>query len=94
MESAVYLIYQINLENLVANKLYICKEYHIQPSEIDRMVYFDYEKLLELINEDQKKQKEENEAQNNQYQQNMPSMSSYTSGFKMPTMPKISMPKI
>ena len=38
-------MYRIDLENLVRNKLYICKEYHIQPSEIDRMMYFDYETM-------------------------------------------------
>ena len=31
---------------MVKNKLYICKEYHIQPSEIDRMYFYDYETMM------------------------------------------------
>ena len=49
MESVLYSIWQVDVRNLVINKLYICKEYHIQPSEIDRMVYFEYEYMEEEI---------------------------------------------
>ena len=60
-------MYRIDLENLVRNKLYICKEYHIQPSEIDRMMYFDYETMLEEIKQIQTNQEKENEKQQEQY---------------------------
>ena len=43
------------------NFLYICKDYHIQPSEIDKMPYYQYELYLEEINAIQKQQEKENE---------------------------------
>ena len=41
----------INLRNLTKNKLFICKEYHIQPSEIDRMQFWEYEWYTDEIKE-------------------------------------------
>jgi len=42
---------------LVRNKLLICKEYNIQPSELDRMAFYEYEQILEEINIIQKDEK-------------------------------------
>ena len=42
-------MYRINTANLVQNKLFICKEWHIQPSEIDRMFYYDDQYLDQII---------------------------------------------
>lgn len=92
-------MYQINIESLVRNKLYICKDFHIQPSEIDRMWYFEYEQILKEINAHIKEQEKQNEEQQKQYdnlQKNMNPRSMMNS-MKMPSMPKmptISMPKI
>ena len=51
----------INLRNLTKNKLFICKEYHIQPSEIDRMQFWEYEwytdEIKEITKEQEKQQK-------------------------------------
>ena len=92
-------MYRINIESLVRNKLYICKDFHIQPSEIDRMWYFEYEQILKEINAHIKEQEKQNEEQQKQYgnlQKNM-NPSNMMNNMKMPTMPKmptISMPKI
>ena len=42
-------MYKVNTEDSVKSNLYICKEYHIQPSEILRMPYYQYEIILEEI---------------------------------------------
>ena len=41
------------------NFLYICKDYHIQPSEINQMPYYQYEIYLEEIKAIQKQQEKE-----------------------------------
>ena len=91
-------MYRIDLENLVRNKLYICKEYHIQPSEIDRMMYFDYETMLEEIKQIQTNQEKENEKQQEQYDKMQSSMNpgSMMRNMQIPKMqmPSFSMPKI
>lgn len=105
LEHAIYMMFRISLKNLVKNKLYICKEYHLQPSEIDRMVYYEYEWILEEINILQKEQEKQNEAQQKEYdsmhknmnpnsmmrnmQSSMPNMGS----MKMPNMGQLKVPK-
>ena len=93
----------INLRNLTKNKLFICKEYHIQPSEIDRMQFWEYEWYTDEIKEISKAQEKEQKRQEKEYSsiqgsmnpsnmmrnvsQSMPSVS-------MPKMPTIQMPKL
>ena len=92
-------MFRVNIENLVRNKLYICKDYHIQPSEIDRMMFFDYEHILEEINVIQKEQQKQQEEEEKAYGNLSPnsisrsmsnSMNNQMQSFKMP---KVEMPK-
>lgn len=92
----------INLRNLTKNKLFICKEYHIQPSEIDKMQFWEYEWYTDEIKEISKEQEKQQKEQDKQYadmrssmntssmmrnaQQSMPNISA-------PKMPTINMPK-
>ena len=83
----------IDLRNLVRNKLYICRDWHIQPSEIDKMAYYEYEWILEDIKAENKRQEEEHkkpeeEHKNMMQTPRMPKMPS------MPSMPKLSIPKL
>lgn len=76
---------------MVKNKLFIAKEWHIQPSEIDSMVFYEYEWMLEEINIIQKEQEKQNQEEEKKY-------ASMQKSFKqpkmtMPTMPKFNMPK-
>ncbi len=102
-------MYCINLENLIKNKIYIAKEYHIQPSEIDRLPFYEYEIYLEQLNIIAKKQEEENKRQQEEYDGMRSSMNparmmntmqnSNNSPMKAPkvsapTMPTVSMPKM
>ena len=105
LEHAIYVMFRINMKNLVKNKLYICKEYHLQPSEIDRMVYFEYEWVLEEINLLQKEQEKQNESQQKEYEslrqsmnitnvtKNMQSSMPNVGSMKMPNMGQMKIPK-
>lgn len=70
----------------------ICKEFNIQPSEIDKMVYFEYEYILEDIKEYQDDQQSKAEAQEKQQAQWQQQMGNPMSNIKMPPMPKFNMP--
>ena len=85
---------------MVKNKIGLSKEYHIQPSEIDRMIFFEYEQLLEEINVLQKQEEEARAAQQKEYGvpkgMNMSNFMPKQSSFQMPkiTMPSFQMPKL
>ena len=109
MELAIYSIYQVDVRNLVKNKLGIAHEYHIQPSEIDRLQYYEYEIMLDEIKDEQKKEAQRQKEQEEQYQNSsrtpnmnnimrqaqtsMPKMPNYGSGSGF-KMPSVSMPSM
>ena len=96
-------MYRVDVRNLVKNKLYLCRDYHIQPSEIDRMPFFEYEYMLEDVKQIQKEQEKEQERQQKEQdnmrhsmnpntmmrgmQQSMPNMSSVK-------LPQMQIPKL
>lgn len=100
--SIVIKTFIVNLRNLTKNKLFICKEYHIQPSEIDRMQFWEYEWYTDEIKEISKEQEKQQKQQEKEHaaltsnmnpssmmrsaQASMPNMSA-------PKMPTINMPK-
>lgn len=99
MESSLYSQFQINIENLVQNKVSLVRNFHIQPSEIDRMPYWEYEYFLKFANEQIKEENKQQEEQSEGY--DMDSMKRSANSMmkqpKMPSMPKMpsfSMPKI
>ncbi len=88
--------------NLVKSKLFICREWHVQPSEIDRLQYFEFEQMCEEIEKYNKEQEKQSKEQQKQYDQvqssmkNMNSMSNYNNITKQMnnSLPKISIPKL
>lgn len=100
MASSLYSQFQINIENLVRNKVALVRNFHIQPSEIDRMPYWEYEYFTkfanEMIEEENKQQKEGNEdySMDAMERKSNSMMRNASSQFKMPKMPSISTPKI
>lgn len=87
MELSVYLLFKVNITNLVRDKVVIVKEFYIQPSEIDRMPMWEYEMVREEIMKHLKEREQENEKQQKGYDPSsykMPKMPQY----KTPTMPK------
>ena len=93
----------VNLRNLTKNKLFICKEYHIQPSEIDRMQFWEYEwytdEIKEITKEQEKQQKQQEKEQNAMMGSMNPSsmmrnVQSSMPNIAAPKMPTVNMPKI
>ena len=87
---------------MVKNKLFICKEWNIQPSEIDRLPFYDYEFVCEQINIVQKEQEKQQKEQEKQYvgmqksmnpTSMMNAMKNNMPGMSMPKMPTMNMPK-
>lgn len=103
MEFAVFSMFRVDIRNLVKNRLYIAKDFNIQPSEIARMPYYEYEFLLEDIKEFAEEEKKRNREQEDKYgnmspnsmlksaQRSMPSIKppGGSSSFKMPKVPKL-----
>lgn len=95
-------MYKINTGNLAQNKILICKEWNIQPSEIDRMPFYEYEMMREQISTIQKEQEKRQKEEEKKYsgmKQNMNPTSMMNSmrnmpGMKMPSLPRVSMPRI
>lgn len=88
-------MYLVDIRNLVRNKSSICKEYHIQPSEIDRMQFFEYEFLIEDINKDTKEAEKRQKEEEKQQQAQMGSMPNYNQMMSnaKASIPKMTMPK-
>ena len=91
-------MFKVNTEASVKSNLYICKEYHILPSEISIMPYYQYEIILEEIKLIQKEQEEQNKAQEKEYssmrnQYNPQNMMKGMNQMGQMSMPKISIPK-
>ena len=93
MEFALYSLFQIDVRNLAKNKLLICKEFNVQFSEIMKLVFFEYEYLIEDIKQIQKERETQEEAQQKEYgqlQRQMRNPMQFASqNFKMPAAPKI-----
>lgn len=90
-------MFKINLENLVKTKIYISKEFHIQPSEIDKLPYYEYEMYLEQMNLIAKQQEEENKKQQEEYESmrsNMNPSKMMNNSNMTPKMPTVNMPKM
>lgn len=86
----------VNLRNLTKNKLFICKEYHIQPSEIDRMQFWEYEWYTDEIKEISKEQEKQQKAQEQEYdsmRSGMNTSSMMRNAQQSMKMPTINMPK-
>ena len=97
MESKVFSLFQISLENFFKTKFYLGLHLHLQPGEIDNLDYYEYfyyvQNLSDHLKNQQKKEGEQNEQMQEKYgdyKKHIPNMSQY----KSPKMPNIKMPKI
>jgi hypothetical protein len=63
MEYAIIKLFMIDLYHLADLKAAFAKNFHIQPSEVDRMVFWEYEMFVEslnaLVKEDNERQEDE-----------------------------------
>jgi hypothetical protein len=98
-------MFKIDIVNLIKVKVSLVKEFHMQPSEVDSMLFWEYELFMKELNsavkEDNKRQEKEMEKSG---YNDIKSKSDYknierryqssmaSAGIKMPAMP--SMPKL
>ena len=103
IESAIFGLFRIDLINYIKVKSILAKEFHIQPSEIDRMPAWEYELFMREINTAVKEENKRNEQEmNNSGYNDAKKMASYKNidnmqnkyarNYKVPPMPK--MPKM
>ena len=99
IERAIIALWMINIENLIANKVHLAKNFHIQPSEVDKMPMWEYEIFLKTLNEvvDEENKKQQGEMDKydiNSYKKmaNPPNMNKMMNP-TMPKMPSMNMPK-
>jgi hypothetical protein len=99
IEKAIISLWMINIENLVTNKVHLAKNFHIQPSEIDKMPMWEYEMFMktlnEVVKEENKKQKDEMDKYDiNSYKKMAnPSNMNKMMNSSIPKMPSMNIPK-
>ena len=93
LDSAIIKLFQIDLLNLIRNKISLSKHFYIAPSEIDRMYYWEYEFFLDEVNQNIKAENEKQEKENDKYKHYNPNSISKNISSSMPKMPKMQTPK-
>ena len=96
MASAVYSLFQVDIRNLVRNRVYILKGSGLQPSEYSSWPFYEYEffisDLNDYIEEENKRNEDDGSGRDgggSLMRDAQKMMKSGISGFKMPSMPKI-----
>ena len=90
IEKAIISLWMINIENLITNKVHLAKNFHIQPSEIDKMPMWEYEIFMKTLNEVVKEENKKQKGEMDKYDINSyKKMANPT----MPKMPSMNMPK-
>ena len=67
MEYATCFLFQVDVRNLVKNRLYITKETHVQPSEYESWPYYEYEYFIEDLKEYIENENKKNGEENKKY---------------------------
>jgi hypothetical protein len=95
IENAIFKLIKLDLVNLVKIKAAMAKNFHIQPSEIDNMLMWEYELFIQYINDSVKEENDMQQKEMSKYNigdykkmSNPKSMSKMTPP-KMPPMPSI-----
>ena len=97
LEFSVIKLFQVRLLNLIKNKVGLAKNFYIAPSEIDRMYYWEYEYMLDEVNNNIKAENERQEKENTKYGDMSPKSMMREARSSMPYMPKspsFSMPSL
>ena len=61
------MLWRINVVNLVQIKASLAKNFHIQPSEIDKMPMWEYEMFIEEVNNQVKEENEKQQSEMDKY---------------------------
>ena len=70
MEMSIFRTFQIDLLRLIKNKVVLCKNFNLQPSEIDRMCFYEYEYFIAEVQDTIQREQEAKEEQENNQNQN------------------------
>lgn len=70
MMYAIIKLFLVDVSNLIEIKAALAKNFHIQPSEIDAMPYWEYEMFRDSINEQVKDENERQKAEMDKYHVN------------------------
>lgn len=97
LEKVIFGLFQINIQNLIFNKVQLAKNFHIQPSEIDQMMMWEYEEFMKELNDIVKKENKEQQTEMDKYHIN--ELSKMTDPKRLnkmtnPKMPDMKMPFI
>lgn len=96
IEYAIYNIWKIDIINLIKNKASLAKNFHIQPSELDKMPMWEYEIFMNSINDMVTKENEDQQKEMDKYNiedyKNMANPKNLQKSYQTPKIPK--MPKI
>ena len=79
MALSIYSLFKVSIENLVRNKVVICRNFKIQPSELMCMPFWEYEMTLkecENIVEEEKEEEKKNQ-EDGQGRYKVPSINQY-----------------
>ena len=90
-------LFQVNITRMIQNKASLAKNFHVQPSEIDRMQYWEYEmfikELSDMVEQENKQQEEQLDKYHVKDLTDPKRMDRMTAAPKMPKMPSFgSMP--
>lgn len=67
MEIAIFALFKINLIEHIKLKAILAKQYHIQPSEIDNMSYWEFELFVKHLNDAAQEENDKQQAEMDKY---------------------------
>lgn len=94
IEYALISLWSINILEHIKVKASLAKQFHIQPSEIDKMYYWEYEYFIKYINDMVKEENEAQQKQLDQQQVNKYSKLADPKRIEKLSKPNISIPKV
>lgn len=94
LEFSIIKLFIINLIQLIKNKVALSKNFYISPSEIDKLYYWEYEYMLDEVNETIKKENERNEKEQSKYGNMSPASLMREAKSAVPKMSGYNLPKI
>lgn len=67
LEKAIMRLFMLDIERLIQVKVSLAKQFHIQPSEIDKMPVWEYEMFMRILNEEIRAENEKQEKEYGKY---------------------------
>ena len=94
IEYGIFSLFKINIVNLIQIKASLAKNFHIQPSEIDKMPMWEYEMFIEEMNKQVKEENDKQQEESDKYHINDYMRNAQNPKFSQPKMPSMSSMKM